>query len=672
MASCTSTFGEADYGCATQGSLTASYTVIPVNFAISPDDPSQAIITLSCKSELTINNVNYDTSTNQDVSAWLNLSSPLSPLVESNKTFVPRQNCITTTNSLTSNVDMLISAGDTIRAKGKWSGFEDQQSGLDVPNCDWFDVELGDSYTITPPQNLQVTFPDKIDGEISYSIASWSMNPNITGVPFSPVGENGDISYNNWNWKVEVLDKNGIAVTSKTYSLAPTLTGTLTADTEGLLPNSSYTMRVTASNSMQAATAVTSPVIDVPPLAPFINHYEVKPWSGYYYVDFNYAQSSSGDGEVVRLTMDYNGNVTILGDTSYGNDINGTASVNYLGAAQKVSVVFTASSTHGESSTTVTFYTPAIPPTITTAWDETRKCVTISATSENITDFNITAGYMRGGTSLADQTEGNSLELCDLDHGNGEVLYVTATPKLPDHTYDDYATTMTIPILNPILGLSKTCDKTLNIVDIVEVKDDGTVTPQWQTGERVKPVTCDVPPEGNGIGIYNVAMTGHDLTSNGLANWEIMFNFTPDTDLSKAEIILHRSAHVPATTTEYSTTINGIVFNVSIVGRKVSIWVNNFNSQEPQKYRFQILVQPDINVKRGVTLGNISNALAFGSDVAQVVDGVPIPPKYDYMYRVVNNALVPLNYAITVSYKCFADNKTVALQDLNSSYVSCN
>lgn len=481
MSSCTSTFGEADYGCSEQGSLTAAFEVTPASFTHDPNIPNQANITLNVTSTLTVNNVQYDTTTDQDISAWLALTSSTTPLVESDKTFVPRENCASTTNTLPTTVSLNIASGDEIKAKGKWSGFEGSQVGTDVPNCDWFDVELGNNFTITPPQNLQVTFPSDPTGEINASIDAWSLNPNISGTPFVPIDENDELLYNNWNWRVELLDSLENVVSANELTMDNNLSQALTANVTSLQPNTEYRMRVTVSNEYQATATVTSPIIYSKPAAPIIRRVTfTKESNGTYTAHIEWAKPRGGTfDETIKI------NGTAIADVVGGASTTGTYDITGLQPGVPTAITISSTSTSGQSQTAETIYPPANIPTISAEWNDVRRCVNISAQSDNISSFNMTAGYMRGDDSLANETDVDTISLCDLEHGNNEVVYVSATPTVPNHIYTDRTAYSTIPIPNPILGVSNDCSEMLNVVDIVESKN-GILTPKWQTGVRVK------------------------------------------------------------------------------------------------------------------------------------------------------------------------------------------
>lgn len=479
MAHYQSSFEDVDYGCGEVAKVAAEFDLEPVSISHIANDPSLARVTFNFTNKLTLSNVKYSTTTDQDVSAWLVLSSAVEGLISSDKTFVPREDCTTTTNELSGTVDIAIKKDTSIRVGGRWSGFEDNPDGLMLPDIGWLDFELSDDFTITPPQNLQVTFPTEMNGEINASIDAWSKNPNITGQVMAE-GEN-------WNWLVEVITPTNDIVTRKEFNIN-SLTASLAADTTGLKPNQSYRVRVTAANEYQSSTSVTSPAIAALPLAPIIRRITLTQEDNETTtatVDWAKPQSGDGSMEIIGIQATGHTEKVEVAQVSDGSSMTGTFNIPNLPPAIEVEIVVSNMTTAGIVNTKQTIYTIPAKTTITGVWDDVRRCITVSATSTNVSSFNMAMGYARGDDSLGAQDGASMLKACDLDHGTGQLIYVSAIPVIPNHTYDGYTATATLVIPNPILGLSKTCGETLNVVDIVETKKGGVMTPRWQTGDRV-------------------------------------------------------------------------------------------------------------------------------------------------------------------------------------------
>lgn len=501
MASCTSTFGEADYDCSGQGSLTASFEVTPASFSHDPNIPDQAIVTFDVNSALTVSNIKYSDTTDQDISAWVALTSGTTPLAESDKTFVPREDCATTSNNLSTTSSLNIVAGDAVKFKGKWSGVDGSEVGIDVANCDWNDVELGDSFTITPPQNLQVTFPNTFAGTVSWSLSSWSKNPNIGSAPFSPP-PGSSIQYNNWNILLETIDNNGNIVNRyPTTHTDSSLSSALTTDTTNTKPNSKYRLRLTASNAYQATTSVISPEVYTRPpqivLRRPITYQKNEDGTWNAIIDWSKGRDGGALPEQVWLTTSASSEPQLVGAAQNGESISSTATVSNLSPGVRYNYSFS-DQTLGSSyagGTTGYLYPPADIPSITTIWNDAHTCLNISATAPNIQKYRFKVGYSPTDTSLIDTYTANgitSVQICNLNPGDNKVIYISATPinSSDDYEYSSSTAYTTTEILRPILGVAKDCDKALNVIDIVETHSDGTMTPQWQSGTRVVKRTC--------------------------------------------------------------------------------------------------------------------------------------------------------------------------------------
>lgn len=486
-----SSFQDADYGCGEASTISGEFTIEPSRFYHSDSDPSVALVDFSFTNKLTLENFKYSTTDTQDISAWLVYTTSRQPLGSTDKTFVPREDCTTTANELSGTARIPIKTDTAIKFGARWSGFEINTDGLPMQDLEWFDYALTDDFTITPPQNLQVTFPSSLDGEINASISSWSANPNIGGA----IQPNG----NQWNWKVELITSNGDILSTRTF-INNDLTAILTADTSKASPNQAYTLRVTVCNEYQATTSVTSPTIKTPPLPPIIRRITFSPIVDDKVdmtIDWAKPRSSGQFDERVQLTIPNYANNLELSNTSGGASTTGSTVIEDLPVATRLQIILTNTSSAGQGETTKIVYTPSNVPKITATWNDIRTCATINAEATNVSEFALTAGYTRDG-GLGEVT-GTDLQVCNLEHNGSEVLYASAIPKVGDKLYVESTGVATLPIPHPILGLAKTCDETLNLVDIVECKN-GVVTPRWQTGKRVKVVyKCAPPPPPSAI-----------------------------------------------------------------------------------------------------------------------------------------------------------------------------
>lgn len=538
MASYSSIFGEADYGCGEQGSLSAQFDVVPVGFAASRAVPGQAEITFACQSTLTVSNVKYSTTTDQDVSAWVVLSSPSTSLAESAKTFVPREDCTSTTNTLSSNVVVKTSAGDTVRAGGRWSGFEDDQTGISVPGFEWVDLELDENYTITPPQNLQVTFT-ATDANISNAgfyiygtIDSWSTNPNINGEVISY--PDGTI-HNNWNWKIEFLNSNGfVEYTATTTSDASALNVMFNVPYSSLTYNADYRVRMTASNSLQATTSVMSPVMTTPPADPVVRRVTPRQREdGDFDIVIDYAVPVMGGTYETTLSILSTTINTLTGAgvpkeitrIQHGASVTGTyVWEKVISEGRGGCISFHLASTSGKVSAPYKYdLSPVLvtPAKAELTWSDDRTELkitpklgpTISYSGSHSTFFQVTVELESRGSrvKLYDSSIGNgsSVTLKNLSYQPNDILYIKVTPRIElrsacysyigSHlTYNDLTYYATVPLTAPVLGVVKTCDETKNIVDIVEAKLSGEIGERWLTGKRIVTKTHCEP--GGGIG----------------------------------------------------------------------------------------------------------------------------------------------------------------------------
>lgn len=474
MAQYQSSFQDADYGCGSPSEIAAEFNLEPVSISHVDTDPAIARVKFNFTNKLTLSNVKYSTTTDQDVSAWLVLSSAVESLISSDKTFVPREDCTTTTNELAGEVEIAIKKDTSVKVGGRWSGFDDEPDGLALPSIERVDFPLSDDFTITPPQNLQVTFPTQPDGEINASIDAWSKNSNIGGVPV-PGGEQ-------WNWRVELLGKNGDVVSVKDFNIG-SLTPTLSVDTSKVEPDQEYRIRVTVMNEYEASVSVTSPEVYSLPLAPIFRRGQFLPQEdGALTLRIDFAKPRSSG--VLPETLSVNDQTVVVIEN--GASWVGSTEITGIEYGQSVYVLLKNTTIAGSNSVAQTFRAPMHTPELSVAWDDVKRCARISATVDEGVTYNLRAGYSVGDTSLG-AVSNQILEVCDLEHAGGQILYAEVLPSVDGVQARESMAYATFEIPNPIIGVTKTCDNEQYIVDIVENKQ-GEVTERWQTGDRVKVV----------------------------------------------------------------------------------------------------------------------------------------------------------------------------------------
>lgn len=466
-----STFEDVDYGCGEKASIYAGFNLEATDFAPNPDNPTQALVTFSYINKLELSNVKYSTATDQDVSAWLVYNSSAIPLGSTERTFVPREDCTTTTNSITSTVQIPITSDDTfVRFGGRWSGFDETPDGLALPGLEWFEYDLPNTFSISAPQNLQVTFGGNISGTIQASIDSWSENPNITS----------------GKWVIEVVDKNEEVVYTKEIPSSG-LTESTYINSDSVPFNAALRVRVSAVNSFGGSTSIISPVFytSAPkPIFQRIQFFEQPNGKFTASIDVAKPRSSGASPESLSIKASDYTEEQVFQTITDGSSWIGNVEIPDLPPATLITFgLYNKSSLGGGWSVWQDGFTPAKVPDINILWDDVRRCARISATSEDVSDFEMGVGDSPYSNAVYTDT-GSTLEVCDLEHGAGQILYARATPKIPGHTYTESTNYATFSIPNPILGVAKTCDNEKYIVDIVENKQ-GTLTKKWQTGKRI-------------------------------------------------------------------------------------------------------------------------------------------------------------------------------------------
>lgn len=165
-------------------------------------------------------------------------------------------------------------------------------------------------------------------------------------------------------------------------------------------------------------------------------------------------------------------------------------------------------------------------------WNDTRRVCTITAQAGGASKILISAGYSPNlGDIKSKQVTGSTISMSveDLDHGTGQLLYLSAIPIDSEGAQRPaYGVWKTVPIPNPILGVTipdceKEDGKQEYIVDIIEHKIDNSCTPRWQVGDRlvIQEPCClsSTPPEGGIINDLSVAVVP-DETLLGNSSFE--------------------------------------------------------------------------------------------------------------------------------------------------------
>lgn len=138
---------------------------------------------------------------------------------------------------------------------------------------------------------------------------------------------------------------------------------------------------------------------------------------------------------------------------------------------------------------TSTFITKQTPPSVEYSWNDVRDTITISTSVESaVTRLQILYGYSDVSASTVIADANNATDIVgsiQYPKHDGQAIYAKARLYYPDGTYDE-SEMKVIPVPHPILGVVRYPDGHQEyIVDIVERKANGTLTPQWQSGERV-------------------------------------------------------------------------------------------------------------------------------------------------------------------------------------------
>ena len=411
----------------------------------------------------------------------------------------------------------------------------------------WFgycNYALPDDKRITPPQNLNATWPSplgKLEGVTTATISGWGKANNMTGTPTNYPGA----EYR--NWALDLMDKNGNYLAhyclkqgeQKTatwnnpeFYTAEVLAGTAQANATKypVAKNTPYKLRADAINSFVQWTTLLSGLLYSEPPTPSVSITSIvyQPSSKDCTLTFTWSKPTDGGGlkeSVYYSIYDAKGNyykTDVLLQTNaagVGAAMSGSITVTGLPSGEQYYVKVTVNQYRSDGTTvldsaskTVDDYAPvANAAFLGFDWDELRRECTIRAEAPGAANCRIQAGYAPNVYDIGDKlTTGQvgTLVVKDLNHGSGQILYLQAVPEASNgHQYENEIAKISIPIPNPILGVhTPSCEKIEAgaekeyIVDIIEKKKgSSTCTQRWQNGGKVVvknkclPV---IPPEG--------------------------------------------------------------------------------------------------------------------------------------------------------------------------------
>lgn len=377
---------------------------------------------------------------------------------------------------------------------------------------------LPDNLRVLPPVGLSVSWPSIMSGSVSASITSWSKNTNIGGTPTTY----GGASY--WNWAIDLLDENGNMVAHKTYNTGETkscsfgsansgwYTASALAGSSGAIGSpytvqagKKYKLRVYAQNNMnQRLTADSGWFISTPP-KPTVSITSViyNPTTKKSELCFDWSLAQSGlYPEVLTYTATLPDGTVVASGTiktiSDGAASSGSVCDVVVPTGDRVTITVTNTAGTGSSALTSTGSASAYSPVANAAflgfeWDELRRTCTIRAEAPGAANCRIEAGYSANNYNIGNKLttgEVGTLVVRDLQHGNGETMYLQAVPEASNgYQFKNEIAKISVPIPNPILGIrTPACESGEEkeyIVDIVEKKANCSVTTRWQVGDRV-------------------------------------------------------------------------------------------------------------------------------------------------------------------------------------------
>lgn len=376
---------------------------------------------------------------------------------------------------------------------------------------------MADDMRITAPSGLTVSFPSAADGTVSASISYWGMSSAATNMTGTPT------TYPNatyWNWALDLLDQYGNTLahkcsntgetkskswTGNSFYTASALEGTAAATSSKytMQANAAYKLKVVVNNSFNQSVAQESNLMySLPPTPTLtIDSCIYVPTTKDATLTFSWSKAADAGALTETIKYDvYDANGTyyksgvVLATVTDGTAQTGTITVTGLPSGEQYTVKVTLSTTAGTTSATDSTYAPvANAAFLGFDWDELRRTCTIRAEAPGAANCRIQAGYQANVYDIGDKlTPGQigTLVVKDLDHGDGEILYLQAIPEASNgYQYENEIAKISVPIPNPILGLRiPECESEAEpeyIVDILEKKPDCSLTQRWQNGDRI-------------------------------------------------------------------------------------------------------------------------------------------------------------------------------------------
>lgn len=370
---------------------------------------------------------------------------------------------------------------------------------------------LPNNLRVLPPTGLSVTWPSLWDEVVKATLGSWSSNSNIGGTPTSYP------RHKNWNFAIELLDEHGNYLAHQLFNTRETKnvssydikTGWYTADALAgtaaanstkytLLGGRKYRFRVVANNNMnQQAKSTSSAALayDIPTPKVSITDSAYDAESGKDTMTFSWSKEKSGIDERIEYEVWCNGEKIQSGtlvEHTNGEAKSGTVTLKDIPTGENIEVRVLNKANDGSQTKTgsVEQHSPVITfATVQIAWNDVRRECTITGTVPGARFCHVYAGYKANEYEIGDKlTPANTgtLVVKDLDHGTGQILYIQVVPESQDgYEYVNETVKLSVHIPNPILGIATAIDKKRYIVDVVEHKKGGTVTPKWQNGDRI-------------------------------------------------------------------------------------------------------------------------------------------------------------------------------------------
>lgn len=383
----------------------------------------------------------------------------------------------------------------TITASVSWNGNTAVTATYTIP----------ESMRITPPSGLSVSWPYSLGGSTGSSVSSWGgATPGC--------------------YTLQLLSSSGSSLGSTTSCTSYTSTRyQYTPGSYGA--NNRYRLKVTACNDANMCVSKTSSYYYTAPPTPsvYINSLLYDPNTDQCICNWSWSKPTDGGYYNETITYDVydnEGNYYVrggsLGTATGGAAKSGTITTNGILTAVNLCVKVYVASSAGTSSATACAYAPVKGAAfLGFEWDELRRQCTVKATAPGARQTRVSGGYEPNNYNIGSKVtlgEFGDLVVKDLNHGNGEILYLEAMPEAQDnHQYIDEVAKISIPIPNPIIGvLAPSCEKIAAgeekkyIVDIVEKKKGSTTcTPRWQNGDRVV-VADECPPPAERCPFLNI------------------------------------------------------------------------------------------------------------------------------------------------------------------------